>query len=324
VILCELDGLPRQAAARQLGIPEGTLSSRLARAKDLLRHRLARRGLAPAAVAIEAVAHEARAVILPPSLAISTIEAAARVAAGASLAEAVGASVVTLTQGALNAMLLTKVKGVTIAMAAATIVTAGAVLAQPGPQDRDPFRDDGSPSARVRDPSRQDGGAAAKDYYPPAARSQQDRLGAVERKLDRILEALGGARRDDRREASPFEDDRPAMKSSHDKTAGPTKAGASPGQPSGMAPPAGYGGMMSSMMQDQMHGQMEQMRGMMGGGMRGQSPIMIETRVAELERRLDDLERRFGRMERRLSEADRPDAGSDADRGRPRFEAQKK
>ena len=57
VILCELDGLSRQAAARRLGIPEGTLSSRLARAKDLLRHRLTRRGLAPSVVAIEAAVH---------------------------------------------------------------------------------------------------------------------------------------------------------------------------------------------------------------------------------------------------------------------------
>ena len=131
MILCELDGLSRQAAARRLGIPEGTLSSRLARAKDLLRHRLTRRGLAPSVVAIEVAAQEARAFLLPPSLASSTIQAAARVAAGASLAEAVSASVFTLTQGALNAMFLAKIKGLAIGLAAAAVVTTGVgVLAQ--------------------------------------------------------------------------------------------------------------------------------------------------------------------------------------------------
>jgi RNA polymerase sigma factor (sigma-70 family) len=163
LILCELDGLSRQAAAGRLGIPEGTLSSRLARAKDLLRHRLTRRGLAPSVVAIEIVTHEARAFLLPPTLAGSTIQAAARVAAGASLAEAVSASVFTLTQGALNAMFLTKIKGLAIGLAAAAVVTTGVgVMGQ------------GMGTATGR-----------------AQKEQADRLGSVEQKLDRILHALG-------------------------------------------------------------------------------------------------------------------------------------
>ncbi|QJW97167.1 RNA polymerase sigma factor [Frigoriglobus tundricola] len=48
VVLCELRGLPRQRAAAELGVPEGTLSSRLAAAKRKLAARLAARGLAGA------------------------------------------------------------------------------------------------------------------------------------------------------------------------------------------------------------------------------------------------------------------------------------
>ena len=45
ILLCELEGASRQDAARRLGLPEGTLSSRLARGRTLLRDRLTKRGV---------------------------------------------------------------------------------------------------------------------------------------------------------------------------------------------------------------------------------------------------------------------------------------
>lgn len=46
VLLCDVDGLSRRTAAKRLGIPESTLSNRLARARAMLGGRLLRRGVA--------------------------------------------------------------------------------------------------------------------------------------------------------------------------------------------------------------------------------------------------------------------------------------
>src|SRR5262249_14819560 len=45
VVLCELEGRSRKEVARRLGLPEGTLSWRLAQARKMLARRLSRRGL---------------------------------------------------------------------------------------------------------------------------------------------------------------------------------------------------------------------------------------------------------------------------------------
>ncbi len=65
VVLCELEGRPRTAAARDLGVAEGTLSSRLAVARKQLAARLRDRGLAPAVLAAVA-AERAAAVVRTP------------------------------------------------------------------------------------------------------------------------------------------------------------------------------------------------------------------------------------------------------------------
>jgi RNA polymerase sigma factor (sigma-70 family) len=68
VVLCELEGRPRSAAARELGIAEGTLSSRLAAARKLLADRLRKRGHGPEA-ALAAVG----AATASPALAVEAV-----------------------------------------------------------------------------------------------------------------------------------------------------------------------------------------------------------------------------------------------------------
>jgi cobalt-zinc-cadmium efflux system membrane fusion protein len=136
LVLCELDGLTRRAAARRLGIPEGTLSSRIARAKDLLRRRLAGRDFTLSALGLDrafACENQARTLVVPLSLVDSTIRSATRVAAGAVLAEAASTSIATLAQGVLKAMLLTNVKQIVLGLATLAAITAGAGGLAQGP-----------------------------------------------------------------------------------------------------------------------------------------------------------------------------------------------
>src|SRR5262249_6928081 len=47
VVLCSLEGLSPEGAALRIGCPGGTVLSRLSRARERIRERLVRRGLAP-------------------------------------------------------------------------------------------------------------------------------------------------------------------------------------------------------------------------------------------------------------------------------------
>jgi RNA polymerase sigma factor (sigma-70 family) len=128
VVLCDLEGMTRRDAARQLGVPEGTLSGRLTRARRLLAGRLARYGLVPSAGALTAAlcADGASAGVMK-ALAASAAEAAVRVAEGRALAAgAVPARVVALTEGVMKTMFLTKLRAF-VAVAFVLLVGAGTI-----------------------------------------------------------------------------------------------------------------------------------------------------------------------------------------------------
>jgi RNA polymerase sigma factor (sigma-70 family) len=107
VVLCELNGTPRKRAAKQLGIPEGTLSSRLAAARQMLAARLRRNGVAVSVASVTAALSQSEApAMVPAALIGSTVQAAADLAAGV----AIPAPVAALTHGVLHSMLLKKLK----------------------------------------------------------------------------------------------------------------------------------------------------------------------------------------------------------------------
>src|SRR5262249_30959932 len=149
IVQCDLEGKTRKEAARQFGVPEGTLAARLARGRVMLAKRLTRHGLAVSGGTLALLlAQNAASAGVPTSLVSSTIKAASLFAAGQAAATGVvSAQVAGLAEGVLKTMLLTKVKIVTAVLLAGVTPRPGARRAPPPPPTPKPAHHAAKPPA---------------------------------------------------------------------------------------------------------------------------------------------------------------------------------
>ncbi len=129
IVLCDLVGKTRQEVARQLGLPQGTVGIRLARARAMLARRLTQRGVALSGGAVAAMLSQKVSAGVPAAVVSSTLKAATLVAAGkAAAAGAISVQVAALTEGVLKAMLLSKLKAVVAVVLVLGLVATGATI----------------------------------------------------------------------------------------------------------------------------------------------------------------------------------------------------
>jgi RNA polymerase sigma-70 factor (ECF subfamily) len=141
LVLCDVEGKTRKEAATQLGCPEGTVSSRLARGREMLARRLRRHGVALSGGALALFLSQSAEAAVPAPLVDSTVKAA--------LLGPAHPAVAALVERVVRAMWLMKVKvatGVLLAAGLLSIMAYQALAAGDEPSQPPPAT--AAPAAR--------------------------------------------------------------------------------------------------------------------------------------------------------------------------------
>src|SRR5947207_10829053 len=132
VVLCHLEGKTYAEAARALGWAEGTVSGRLARAREKLRKRLAQRGVTLSAAAVGATLCQKGSAAVPAALAQTTLRGALLAASGKVTAGLISAQAIALSQTALRVTLAFKVKALASVLVVVAVGMGVWALMRPG------------------------------------------------------------------------------------------------------------------------------------------------------------------------------------------------
>ncbi|HEV2946020.1 MAG TPA: RNA polymerase sigma factor [Gemmataceae bacterium] len=175
IVLCDLEGKTRKEAARQLGLPEGTLAARLARGRAMLAKRLSRLGLGVSAGALAvALSQNDASAAVPTSVVSGTLQAASLVATGQASAGLISTKVAALTEGVIKAMLITKLKIATAVLLVIAASGAGGLLYQMQAGARANPQNVSSPSAKTDSSSKENVREAAIKALEEFAASKQE------------------------------------------------------------------------------------------------------------------------------------------------------
>jgi RNA polymerase sigma factor (sigma-70 family) len=199
LVLCYLKEQTHDQAAAELRWPVGTVRSRLARGRELLRERLTRRGCAPTAtllVMTPRLSFRSMTFSVPEELVQSTVAAASRFLAGSTggigrtlFLTTTSGSAPTLAQGVLTTMAFAQFKMIGAGVAAIGVLAGGLSAGAwslgssgQGQQGNKPMPDSAGTVARQ---------VTAPPVTPPPPAGQgisvEARLANLERKLDLLL-----------------------------------------------------------------------------------------------------------------------------------------
>jgi RNA polymerase sigma factor (sigma-70 family) len=125
LILCYLEGKTNEEAARELGWPVGSMSGRLAQARDRLRSQLAGRGVVLSTGLLVPVLADRASAAVPAALIANTVQAVIQFASTSAKSGAFTAPAAVLAEEMLHGLFLRKVRVATAAVLALAAVGVG-------------------------------------------------------------------------------------------------------------------------------------------------------------------------------------------------------